>query len=184
MNNDNNQNKIYYIIGALVILLIIIYSAYIILKNTRTKIGSFRFGGHSTPSYKSIDDLPMLSNNQDVGVDIQSNFIQESISTIASLDQYLPYQKILTTEDGVDIEVLIVSTKFTDNNWTLNAFVFGPDYQIPNDNPQYPVMKKAFLIGVDNVFTFLKEKNVDTSKVIIQWGDRKFVRDRAKEWLD
>ncbi|HRN70305.1 MAG TPA: hypothetical protein PLS49_03900 [Candidatus Woesebacteria bacterium] len=44
-------------------------------------------------------------------------------------------------------------------------------------------MQTSFLESAQQVFYWLKEQNIDTEKIIIQWGDRAFIQERSEAWL-
>ena len=111
------------------------------------------------------------------------NQICESIKEIANVSALLPYTKEAQLSDGRTIEIVIPSMSIADNEWTLLVQLFGIDYEVPADSTEYELEKQAFLKGVTHVNTFFQKNNIDSSKIIIIWGDREFMHTRAQEWL-
>lgn len=134
--------------------------------------------------YVKIEEVVNTAAQSDTGIDISSDIVQESIKQIDNASTLLPYTKEVQLSDGRTIEIVIPSMALTDNEWTLLVQLFGIDYEIPADSPEYETEKQAFLEGVSHVKQFFTEHNIDSSKIIIIWGDRALVHDRAQMWLE
>lgn len=130
---------------------------------------------------KPLEQLPTLPPSQGQGTDINSPQVQASRTEIAKLSPSFPYEKNIRTSNGVEATVII--SQFQDSDWMLLVSVFGVDYQVPQNDPQYPVMKKAFQEAVLDTYNWMRSKNADPQNIIISWGDREFIRNRAEEWL-
>lgn len=132
---------------------------------------------------RNITSIPRIPDEQGGGVDTQSAEIKLSKRSIQAIQNQLPYISYTTSPDGIDVEVVIPSQDMVSNDWTLLVNIFGPDYQIPDDDPEYEIMKRAFLTGVAEVLTFFDEQDIDRSEVLIQWGDRAIIGERSQKWL-
>lgn len=144
---------------------------------------------------QQIQEPPVPVNNEDMtvineipwddeeGIDLDSAEVIESQNAISTITSALPYNYSFTTEDGIDVEVSISSSLLEFQNWVLPISVYGPDYQVPIDDPEYEMHKKAFLEGASHALQFIESEGINTSDVIIDWGSREIVRNRALEWL-
>lgn len=130
-----------------------------------------------------ITEVPRVPEEKGGGIDTNSPEVKVSQQSLKQLQSVLPFYKTFTTDDGIEVEVSIPPTTTVSNDWTLLVHIFGPDYQIPEDSPDYEANKKAFLAGVSEVSLFLKEQNINPSEIIIQWGDRAIIGDRSAQWL-
>ncbi|MBP9691540.1 hypothetical protein KBD81_05685 [Candidatus Woesebacteria bacterium] len=135
------------------------------------------------PAFIRVQDLPKRPASEGGGVDTNTEMVQSSIASLKALALFLPYEKSLESSDGIRIEVVIPPQEFVSNEWTLLAQIFGPDYQVALDDPVYDLEKRAFLLGAREVFSFIEAHNIEPSRVIIQWGDRAIIQDRALLWL-
>ena len=131
---------------------------------------------------RQLNTVPTLNPTEGYGLDIESPEVQSSISEINKIVNDLPYTKTFSSND-ITVEILIPSYKYIENEWTLTVHIFGIDYQIPQDDPQYNANKQAFLAAAQDVYYWLKSKNIATENLIIQWGDRAFIQERSEEWL-
>src|SRR5262249_15067583 len=143
---------------------------------TRTPSLSENTGGN-------IKYVPTLAPTQGAGLNLQSPQVIASMDEIVKLYPYLPYQKDLTTKNSVQVSIIIPSKEGQDNNHTLLINVEGIVFQAPDTSPQYPVMKAAFIEVANDTLSWIKSKGADPSKILIKWGDRKFIQDRAAQWL-
>jgi len=126
------------------------------------------------------DDIPF---EIDKGIDLSSTTVKLSKKSIKDLSPSLPYQFSFTTTEDINVDVSIPPTSVMTSDWLLPIYIFGPDYQIPETDSTYEDNKKAFLEGANNAKTFLEEKNIDLSRIIIEWGDREIIKTRSKKWL-
>ena len=133
----------------------------------------------------TINDLPWIEeiNKPEQGIDTESAVVKLSQQSINGLESKLPFTKTVTSPDGIEVEVVIPPTEILSNDWTLLIHIFGPDYQIPEDDPSVESEKRAFLLGVSEAVSFLKSQGVNTDEIIINWGDQAIVRDRSNLWL-
>ncbi len=131
------------------------------------------------PAFKTITNIPTTTE----GIDENSIEVKNSIKEIENLYPHLPYSEELVSSTGVDLSILIPSREFQTNSFTLSVEVFGIDYNMPVDDPNYSNMQASFLEGAEKIFSFIKSKNVDPKKIIFSWGDRLFIQERAQEWL-
>ena len=61
--------------------------------------------------------------------------------------------------------------------------IFGIDYQSPENTTDYAIAKSTFLEAANKVFAWMESKGADPNKIIISWGDRQFIQERAEKWL-
>lgn len=174
------------IIVLIVLLIVLMVTYYVFLKmNTvsYTKLDPEEAQELLEEKTQSINTLPQLPEEMIGGVDTTSPQVQSSIKSIRKISPFLPYSHIFTTKNKIKIEVFLPESKYMENEWTLSANVFGIDYMIPENHPQYATMKEAFKEGALDVISFLENHDVDPTKVYIQWGDRRFIQDRADRWI-
>jgi len=134
-------------------------------------------------AYVNIEEVVNAEVQPEKGIDTKSDLVQQSIQEIDNVSALLPYTTDIQLLDGRTIEIVIPSMSIADNEWTLLVQLFGVDYEIPIDSTEYELEKQAFLEGVTHVNTFFKKNNIDSSKIIIIWGDREFMHKRAQMWL-
>lgn len=132
----------------------------------------------------NITEVPRASEEKGGGIDTNSPEVKRSIQSLKILQTALPYYKVFTTEEGIEVEVSIPPTSTVSNDWTLLVHIFGPDYQTPENSSEYETNKKAFLLGAGEVMLFLEDQNINPSEIIIQWGDRAIIGDRSAQWLN
>ena len=65
----------------------------------------------------------------------------------------------------------------------MTVYIFGINYEVENDSRDYLIQKVSFQEGAKEVFSFLKQNNIDVTNLIVRWGDRKKIRDKAENWL-
>ncbi|CAN5170849.1 hypothetical protein BH09PAT2_BH09PAT2_00310 [soil metagenome] len=180
--------KILIVLSIALLVLILIYYYYIAKKNTSTSSPEISITPTKTPNTinivsKNLEDAPKLAPEKGGGLDISSNVLKESALNIEKIISKLPYNKNLTSNEGVNIEILIPNSKYQENRWTLLVNIFGIDYEVPAGTPEYVAMRNAFREGAADVFAFIKDSGADPEKIIIKWGDRSIVEDRAIEWV-
>lgn len=137
----------------------------------------------TVPSYKNITQAPTLNPKKGEGIDIDSPYIANSIAEIKKLKTKLPYTIDFTSSKSVPVSIVIPSYDLLDNEWTLVVNISGIDYQVPESDPSYSDMQLSFLEASRDVFFWLKEQGVDTEKIIIEWGDRQYIKERSEQWL-
>lgn len=135
------------------------------------------------PDSKTIKQIPTLAPQQGAGVDIQSAPAEASKQELKKIRPFLPFSKEVKVSDTITASILIPSADLQTNQWSLNVDISGINYRVANGTPEYTTMRNAFRIAADEVFYFLKSNGVDTTKLAITWGSRKFIQDRALEWL-
>lgn len=132
---------------------------------------------------KNLDDVPTLAPDQGGGLDISSQIMKDSATNISEITGNLPYKKTFTSTNGIPMEIIISSSEYQDNKWTLLVNIFGVDYQVPQDSPDYSRMQLAFREAAADVYLFVKKNGGDPEKIVFKWGDREFIENRAIEWL-
>lgn len=118
-----------------------------------------------------------------LGIDTQAKTTQESIAEVQKLQAFLPYSTSYTGPGNTNFRVAIPARTSSDNAWTLRIAVLGIDYQVPRNDLQAQNEKAAFLQGAQLALDYIHSKGADPTKISVVWGDKKFVHDRALEWL-
>lgn len=191
---DTEKSRFYLITFILCSLLLLLLFIYLIFGHTNplnkpdtitpTPTTFFPSGGTYSGnldiSPKTVQNLPQAPEG---GIDVESTPVQKSIDEITKIADDLPYTASFETTNHVNIDILISRYDLLPNKWTLLVQINNIDYNAPIDSGDYPIMKQAFREGVENVFVWLRSKNVDPANVIFSWGDRKVIQDRAIEWL-
>jgi hypothetical protein len=129
------------------------------------------------------NELPYLPQNRGGGIDTKSPAVKQSAEEIGKLVSGLPYQQSWNLTNGQSVEAAIPGKNLQLNAWTLTVQIFGIDYQSPEGSEDYEVAKSSFLEAANKVFAWMKSKNADPNKIIISWGDRQFIQERAEKWL-
>ncbi len=134
---------------------------------------------------KTVFNIPTLPPEKGYGVDTDSLLVKTSENEIAKLASQLPYSTDFTTQTGIPVSILINPLDKQDNPWTLYVQIYGVDYNVPNEssNENYKRNKDAFRQASQLAFDWIKSKGLNPDRIIIQWGDRRFVEDKAQEWL-
>lgn len=179
------------LLSILTIVLLFIVLIYIIISRTSKKVDNSLA---PTPSpgnpaseilveSKNLNDVPTLAAEKGGGLDTNSTILKESAMNIAEITGNLPYRYTFTSSNGLPMEIIISSSEYQDNKWTLLVNIFGIDYQVPKDSPDYSKMQIAFREAAANVYLFVKKNGGDPQKIVFRWGDRLFIEERAIEWL-
>lgn len=169
------------------ILLILIFAIAVLRSAPLKRIRQDRELNRTSSSFQGapqITSLPRISDANGGGIDESHTIVQTSKQSLEALSPHLPYSKILTSSDGLVIEVVIPAQELVSNDWTLLAQIFGIDYQISPEDPSYELMRRAFLTGAQDVREFLEMYEISPTSIIIQWGDRTHMMERANEWLN
>lgn len=131
----------------------------------------------------AINEIPTINPTKGGGVDINSTEIINSKAEIFKITNKLPFNKKIKTSSGLDVEIMIPSQKLQDNDYYLTVYVFGINYKVANDARDYLKQRNGFLEGAKEVFSFLKQNNISNNEIIIKWGDKKYIRDKAENWI-
>jgi hypothetical protein len=127
--------------------------------------------------------LPYIPQSQGGGIDTKSQAVKQSTAEINKLISALPYQVDLKLSNNESVQVAIPGKNFQLNAWTLTVQIFGIDYQSPENTPEYQTAKGSFIEAANKVFEWMQTKGADPNKIIIAWGDRQFIQERAEKWL-
>lgn len=181
------------IIGSLVAILLVIMLSIYYLNNRNTSLGLLFNDNKDTvklqplpgdpPRVLTTSLVPTLKPEQGQGIDITSQGVQDSTGTINGLEPVLPYEKELTTSNGVNVTVFIPQKDLQENPWTLTVHTYGINFNASQGSDEYNEMKIAFRETVNHVFEFIKSKNQDPQRVLFRWGDKEFMQTQAEEWL-
>lgn len=137
----------------------------------------------STTQPINSDLLPTLSPSKGSGVDRQSPIMISSQTEIAKLMPSLPYQTKIKTNEGLDINIYLKPEDYQKTSQILNAEISNIDFQVSPQDPSYNQIKNSFLEAANNIFSWVKLNGADPNKIVFNWADKKFDRDRANQWL-
>lgn len=183
-----NNTKARFIIIVLIIIFLVLVGLIALLNNASDENESpplsIEQAQEAVNDVIEITEVPVLAGPNEAGIDINSAEVKLSQRSIQKLEQVLPYTATVTSPDGIEVEVVIPPVDILSNDWTLLVQIFGPDYQVPEDDPQYEIMKRAFLSGVANTLAFLDLHDINHSEIIIQWADRAVLQNRIDQWLE
>lgn len=128
-------------------------------------------------------NLPTIPPTQGGGIDINANATIASATEISKLVSQLPRTESYQAVAGGTYTVTIPRPTQYNNTWSLFIDVSPIDFMVPLNDPDYSVQKAAFLQGADLALNWMRGQGADTSKIAIVWGPKKFMQDRAVEWL-
>lgn len=131
-----------------------------------------------------INELPYKPVGDGGGVNLESPVVQQSQGEVTKILPFLPYETSLQTPKGEIISILIPGAQFQTTPWVLDVQIFGIDYQVNKGDTDYDVQKNLFIEATTNVFNWLEISGVDPRKIIINWGDKAYIRESAEEWLN
>jgi len=135
------------------------------------------------PETKTIDVIPTFAPGKGMGVDTTAPPVKASTDAVRQLMPYFPLEHVVTAGDGTRITVLIPGKESQNTAWTLTVNVYGVDFGVPASDPAFATEREHFRETASWVFSWLTGKGVDPTTVIISWGDRAYIQDRAEEWL-
>jgi hypothetical protein len=194
MERLSNNKKIVFLIF-LIVLIIFLTLLFTFLTKKKLPIGNFGKeeitpvnvfdNGYKRPENLPVElkTIPTLAPNEGKGLDLQSDPIKESVSEIAKIKDKLPYIKTINSGNKT-VEIVIPERKYQDNDYTLLVNLSGIDFRVVSDGNDYFDNRKAFISSAEDIFNWLKQNNVDVKKIIIKWGDRTFMNDKANTWLN
>src|SRR3989344_2585483 len=78
----------------------------------------------------SVQNVPTLNPTEGMGLDLDSPQIKNSIAQIEKIKTKLPYKKIFTSTNKIEVEILIPPYELLDNRWSLDVQIFNIDYAI------------------------------------------------------
>lgn len=184
MNLLNNKQKVLIILVLLLSLVVII--SYLFLPKDSKPV--------STPSPTSLSnlrsqpikmaDVPYKPSDQGGGVDTGAQKVVDSKNEIKKLVNAFPYEQNFQTTSGKKVTILIPGADLQLNPWTLTVQIFGIDYQTSPEYEDYQSEKNAFVESANLVFGWMKSQGVNPDKIIISWGGKEFIQQRAEEWLN
>ncbi len=191
MMNIFIKPKIYLILAILFFILILLTIVLFSTKNNEE--GSEEIIFFPTPSIANnlplqakpilIEDIPFVPQSEGGGVDLSSSLVQNSQREIAKILPLLPYENKFQSSSGEMIEISIPSASYQETSWVLDVQVFGINYQTIETDPDYQIQKGNFIKAVSEIFGWMKESNINSEKIIINWGDKEYIRRTAEKWL-
>lgn len=131
----------------------------------------------------AVNDVPTLAPQQGGGIDLNSSVIQASSTEIKKITSYLPYEQDAVLSTGESVSILIPAADLQENTWTMNAQIFGINYNTSPDQPDYEVTKTSFKEAVGILFSWIRQQGANPDKIIFIWGDKKYIQDQAEAWL-
>lgn len=132
---------------------------------------------------RDVRTLPTFPPQEGKGVDVTAPAVEVSKREIRKLSLYLPYVEDYTLSTGEEVTVTIPARQFQDASWVLDIDISGLNYHSRPSDPDYDRMKASFKEAAARVLNWIKENGADPRVMYISWGDRKYVQDRAEEWL-
>lgn len=132
---------------------------------------------------KSVEEVPTLSPDKGLGVDTQSDSVQASIRELEKIYPYLPYSVEYKLSTGLNVSIVIPGKEMQANFWTLTVQIFGIEYEVPPGSPEYQNMRDSFREAANTIFDWLKSNDVDPTNLIVTWGDKVLIQEKAREWL-
>lgn len=195
MEKLSDNKKIIFIVF-IIVLFVFLILLFTLLTKKKTNIGNQNDDMPITPvsvfgdDYKRPENLPVeikaiptLAPSEGQGLDLQSEPIIESVNELAKIKGKLPYIKTINSGSKI-VEIVIPERKYQDNDYTVLVNMSGIDFRVASDSNDYFDNRKAFILAAEDVFAWLKQNNVDIKKIIIKWGDRTFMNDKANTWLN
>lgn len=195
MEKASDNKKIIFIVF-LIVLFIFLILLFTLLTKKKTNIGNQDDDAQITPvsifsdRYKRPENLPVeiktiptLAPSEGKGLDLQSEPVIESVGELSKIKGKLPYIKTINSGSKT-VEIVIPERKYQDNDYTLLVNLSGIDFRVASDSNDYFDNRKAFIQAAEDVFSWLKQNDVDIKKIIIKWGDRTFMNDKANTWLN
>lgn len=128
-------------------------------------------------------EVPLKPEDQGGGVDLESSLVTESQTEVKKLLPSLPYRNSFLAPSGKTISILIPGIQFQTTPWLIDAQIFDVDYSVTEGDPDYNTQKDLFLTAAGNIFEWMKAHGIDPEKLIINWGDRVYIQERAEKWL-
>ncbi len=128
-------------------------------------------------------DKSRISSEEGYGPRIDSPLIQNAIKEKKKGARFFPFEKHILLSTGVEVSIVVPSEKYQHNEWTTTVQIFGIDYDLPVDDPEYERVKNSFLEASGIVFDWMKSHGVDHKRMIINWGDKAFIQERSEQWL-
>lgn len=117
------------------------------------------------------------------GPGINTSLIQNAIKEKKKLIPFFPFEKQTLLSTGIAVSIVVPSEEFQHNAWTTTVQIFGIDYDIASDDPEYEKAKSSFLEASNIVFDWMKSYGVDPKKIIINWGDKTYIQKQVAQWL-
>jgi hypothetical protein len=136
------------------------------------------------PSYKKNVFIPTYAPQKGSGVDLEAPLVEDSIKEIQKLYPYLPYEKIILTSLSQEVALVVPDVSSQPNKWTLQVEVFGLDYRLTKEEPDYMANKNAFVTAASSLNAWIIEKGADPKKIMIVWGDKEYIQNKSQEWLE
>lgn len=171
-----NKKTVILIIG-----LIILISILVVINFTRKAVPPTPQSSLPPIVKFTPKDLNMAPRTADQAINLQSQEVVNSQAEINKIKTKLPLEETFTATNGIESTILIPASEFQDSEWTLTILINGIDYQVPVEEEANS--KQAFLESTQKVFNWLESQGADPSKIYIVWGDKKFIQDKATEWL-
>jgi hypothetical protein len=118
------------------------------------------------------------------GTDVNSQIVKNSAVEVEKISPLLPFEREFTSSENIAISIVIPERDLQSNNYTLKVQVFGINYNTSPDQEDYEMMKRSFIEAANQIFSWLRQNNAVPENIIFVWGDRTFIQEQAKNWLD
>ena len=106
---------------------------------------------------------------------------QDSKAQLAKIKDKLPYRKSILSSTG---DQITVSTHHQGDEFTLYVEMFPIEFQSSYEDPNLPRNVLNFREGATFLYNWLKENDVDPSKIFISWGSKAYTQETARQWLN
>lgn len=128
-------------------------------------------------------EVPFNPPSQGGGVNLESSLVQQSQAEVTKILPFLPYETAIQTPAGGTVSILIPGAQFQTTPWVLDVEIFGVAYQVSDDAADYNLQKDLFKQAASSIFDWIETAGGNPEKIIINWGDRAYIRERAEKWL-
>ena len=114
--------------------------------------------------------------------DENAQISQSSKSELVKAKEKLPYRTIVESSTGNRITLTLY--QLPGDEFTLYAEMAPIEFQSTYEDPQLPKNILDFRETATVIYNWLKENNVDSSKIFISWGSKAYVQKNAAAWLN
>ncbi len=185
---NKKDSYLLFIIASITLLLFVIFVIAFILLNRQQEqqpVPTESPSQKSTPIERPvrIKDIPTVPSANGGSLNISSAPVQGSAREVEKLYPFLPFTRDLTVSNGTEVTIVIPERELQDDPWKLTVQIFGINYQVTEQEESYATTKQAFIEAANVVFAWMSQQGANPSKVIIKWGDRAFIQERAEQWL-
>lgn len=180
-----------YLIIALIFLILILFTLSL-LPSKKEQAPAEKTPAASSPVVNNLpskinpiltEDIPLKSLEEGGGVDLSTSLVQDSQIEVTKTLPLLPYENEFVSANGKNVSIIIPNTQFQETPWVLDVQIFGIDYQANPGDKNYTLEKNSFLEASNKIFKWMKSQGINPEKIIINWGDKAYIRESAENWL-